>query len=363
MSDILTLFPQQELSPITSTNERPNYASLVHLQQQLYANALSIPSTRGQGTDGHLNVVTLDARYLAITTEMRSLPANPGPDPALPVRMATRESPHTADEFAKARRVHTRNLLAFQTCATVKSLLKRQLLQTVPSTFLFETMDVELGYAQVSTLGLLEHLYLNYGIVTANELSTNMDNLSRKWDADQQLEDLWAQITRCAAFAKDHDPITEKTILRVTINNLKKSGVFTQAIQDWRKMREADHTITNMKVSFNLANKECIRSLSSSAAGFAGRVITNKENRTPQINPAVPNGPYSLAQNPMGFYYCWSHRLLLSRENHSSSTCRSRSPGHKEDATARNMVGGNNTIHCRTNQPAIYCAPCNAASI
>jgi hypothetical protein len=296
MSDILTLFPHQELSPITFTNKRPDYASLVHLRQQLYANALSIPSTQGQGTDGHLDVVTSDERYLAITTKMHSLPANPGPDPALPVRMATCESPHTAGEFAKARRVHARNLLAFCTCATIKSLLKRQLLQAeaVPSTFLFETMDIELGYAQVSTLDLLEHLYLNYGSVTADELSTNMDNLSRQWDADQQLEDLRAQITRCAAFAKDHDPITEKTIVCVTINNLEKSRVFTQAIQDWQKMKEADHTITNMKVTFNLANKELLRSLSSSAAGFAGRVINNKENRTPQINPAVPGGPYSL---------------------------------------------------------------------
>jgi hypothetical protein len=361
MSDILTLFPHQEVSPITSTNKRPDYAALVHLRQQLHANALSIPSTRGQGTDGHLNVVTSDKRYLAITTKTRSLPTNPGPDPALPVR--TRESPHTADEFAEARRVHARNLLAFRTCATVESLLKRQLLQAVPSTFLFETIDIELGYAQISTLDLLDHLYLNYGRVTADELSTNMDNLSRQWVADQQLEDLWAQITRCAAFAKDHDPITDEKIVHVTINNLEKSGVFTKAIQGWQKMKEANHTIANMKVTFNLANKEHLWSLSSSAAGFAGRVINNKENRAPQINPAVPDGPYSLAQNPLGFYYCWSHGLLLSCENHSSSTCCSCSPGHKEDATAHNMMGGNNTIRCRTNQPATYCAPCNAASI
>jgi hypothetical protein len=211
MSDILSLFPHQELSPVTSTNERPDYASLVHLRQQLYANALSIPSTRGRGTDGHLDVIALDAQYLAITTKARSLPANPGPDPALPFCMATCESPHTTDEFAEARRVHAWNLLAFRTCATVESLLKRQLLQAVPSTFLFKTMDIEVGYAQVSTLNLLDHLYLNYGSVTADELSTDMDNLSRQWDTDQQLEDLWAQITKCAAYAKDHDPITKKT--------------------------------------------------------------------------------------------------------------------------------------------------------
>jgi hypothetical protein len=235
MTDILSQFPHQELSPITSTNERPDYASLVLLRQEVYANALAIDSTRGRGTDGHLGVVTSAARYLAITQTARELPINPGPNPALPSRMATRDSPHTSEEFAEARRAHARDLLAFRTCATVESLLKRQLLQAVPSTFIYETSDIELGYAQVSTLDLLNHLYLTYGSVTADELSTNMDNLSRQWDPDQQLEDLWAQIRKCQAFANDFDPITDKTIVRVTINNLEKSGVFTLALHEWRQ--------------------------------------------------------------------------------------------------------------------------------
>jgi hypothetical protein len=49
--------------------------------------------------------------------------------------------------------------------------------------------------------------------------------------------------------------------------------------------------------------------------------------------------------------------LLLSRENHSSQTCCTRAPGHKEEATALNMMGGSNTIRRRQNQPAVYCAP------
>jgi hypothetical protein len=99
-------------------------------------------------------------------------------------------------------------------------------------------MDIELGYAQVSTLDLLDHLYLNYGSVTANELSTNMDNLSRQWDANQQLEDPWAQIMKCKAFAKDHYPITEKTIVRVTINNLEKSEVSPRPIKTGEKCQQ-----------------------------------------------------------------------------------------------------------------------------
>jgi hypothetical protein len=142
MTDILSKFPHQELSPVNATNEHPDYALLILLRQEIYANAIAIESTRGHGTDGHLDVVTSAASYLAITTTPHALPINPGPDPAPPARMATRESPLTSDYFAEARRIHARNLLAFMTCATVESLLKRQLIQAVPSAFIFETITL-----------------------------------------------------------------------------------------------------------------------------------------------------------------------------------------------------------------------------
>jgi hypothetical protein len=358
MSDILPQFPHQELTVVTATNDRPDYASLVLLRQEIYANAISIPSIRGRGTDGHLDVVTSDAKYLTITSTIKSLPTNPGPDPSAPLRMATRESPLTAEDYAEARRAHARDLLAYRTYTTVESLLKRQLLQAVPATFVFETMDIELGYSQVSTLALLDHLYITYGSVTADELSKNMENLSRQWDPDQQLEDLWAQIRKCQTFAKDFDPITDKTIVRVTINNLEKSGVFTQALHDWRQRPETEHTIKNMKDAFNLANKDRLRSLNSSSAGFAGKASSNKENQTPphQLPPVTkPDGPG--LGNPMGFHYCWSHGLLISRDNHTSKNCRNRAHGHQEAATALNMMGGNNTIRRKTSQPAVFVTP------
>jgi hypothetical protein len=59
-----------------------------------------------------------------------------------------------------------------------------------------------------------------------------------------------------------------------------------------------------MKTAFNLANKERLYSISLSAAGFARKVTPNKENKpAPQVSNYVPDGPYGLAKNPMGFYF------------------------------------------------------------
>jgi hypothetical protein len=42
-------------------------------------------------------------------------------------------------------------------------------------------------------------------------------------------------------------------------------------------------------------------------------------------------------------YYCWMHGLSQHR-NHTSATCLHKADGHKDDATAFKMKGGNHTI-------------------
>jgi hypothetical protein len=54
-----------------------------------------------------------------------------------------------------------------------------------------------LGFAGVSTIQILAHLCLVYGTVTPDDLKINLKNLSRQWNPDQPLEDLWKQINTC----------------------------------------------------------------------------------------------------------------------------------------------------------------------
>jgi hypothetical protein len=47
-------FPHPQLTPIVGTPTNP---TIQNLQKQLYANALAICSTRGEGANGHLAVL------------------------------------------------------------------------------------------------------------------------------------------------------------------------------------------------------------------------------------------------------------------------------------------------------------------
>jgi hypothetical protein len=125
------------------------------------------------------------------------------------------------------------------------------------------------------------------------------------------------------------------------VANLQKSGVFTDALRDWRKRTIATQTLANLKLDFNNADKERRRELSSKGAGYAGAVIEEKPKAPPTIQ---------------GFYYCWTHGFSRNSK-HDSNSCTKPAHNHNKKATLSNMMGGNNTIFCPFREPAIYDRP------
>ena len=164
--------------------------------------------------------------------------------------------------------------------------------------------------------------------------------MTRQWDPTQPLEDLWNQIRECRVYAEPHDPITEPTAIRAAVTNLTDSGVFTDALKDWRKRPPAQHTWNNLVNDFNLADKERRRNLTSNDAGFA-----NKASTQPPVNLEIP-----------GMYYCWSHGLSTNK-SHTSATCSFPSLGHDKTAMVFDMKGGCCLIRRRKGERAIYRRP------
>jgi putative hemolysin len=102
--------------------------------------------------------------------------------------------------------------------------------------------------------------------------------------------------------------------------------------------------LINLKAHFNAADIERIRLRSSKSARYAQLAnITNQANNV-SFKLNAPQPPHSAANSSP--QYCWSHGLIaVPHENpHNSQTCRSRLPGHCEEATLLNMMGGCNLI-------------------
>ena len=65
------------------------------------------------------------------------------------------------------------------------------------------------------------------------DMSANLDCMSVQWQPPTMLEVLFTQLKVGQKFAAHHDVILEKTILRVAIENIRKSGMLEIALRYW----------------------------------------------------------------------------------------------------------------------------------
>jgi hypothetical protein len=104
----------------------------------------------------------------------------------------------------------------------------------------------------------------------------------------------------------------------------EKSGVFANAIRNWRKGPDPEWTWSNLKTDFARANGERIRLLTSDSVGYHGAnyaaqaaaaaataaaANTNSAAATALSALTTANGSSTPITAPAGFHYCWSHAL------------------------------------------------------
>jgi hypothetical protein len=354
---ILGRFPYQVLTPFP--DERPSRQSLLLLHREVNANAMAIPSRRGDGLQGHYALVVPPATYLMISGNIPFIPPpNPGAEPIHPLGA-------TQHVISEANRQYLAQMQEFDMYTTTAAYIKNQILKAVPSTFLYELEDEVLSFARVSALDILQHLDLTYGTITPDDLINNLQDMHREWSIDQPIEELFKHILHCQKFAADIDPISEPMAVRALIQTLEKTGAFPDELKAWRKLPDLQMTFAQAKIEFTRANKERLRAITSKSAGYH-QTANNASDRAPLPNPTKrqklnPNPASSKTgttpnTNTKTLYYCWSHGYGPNAE-HTSGTCRTKAPGHRAEATAYNMLGGCNVIHRRKGEKAIYVHP------
>ena len=352
-------FPHPELTSIVG---KPDNPSIQKLKKEIYANAVSIYSELGGGDHGHLALLlTLDA-YHTLTRKTYNVPEHPG---ALAVHARTAD----AATITENNRQHAALLASHTLHRLVSNALKKQLIQAVEHRYLALLEDPEFGFSDVSCRAILIHLIETYGKITIDDVTNNRDSLLAPWNPDDPIEDLWLRIHEARRYAKAADEeISEKTAISHTLTALEKNGVFTQALYDWRKRPDTQWTLTLFKEDFTRADKERLRALTATTAGYHGANAVNPTvseipaNVTNAAIPVIPTtspsrgiipNPPAILPSGYNMYYCWSHGLGTNPD-HTSQTCRNKKTGHVDTATADKMKGGNNTIMTERGWAASY---------
>ena len=326
----------------TKIDGKPTFATITVLKRETYANTRAIASHNGGAENGHLGLLMEAAAYTAINNGVAWVePLHPGPQP-----------PHgpAATQFViiENNRTYDVNCRVAEACSTVKSDLRRMILSSVDNVYLSVLEDPIFGFANVGPGEMLRHLETTYGQMSQSDLEKNRDQLKEEIDLDSPIELLWTKVRQIRLVATNGgEPITEDATIRLLIPAFEASGVFENALDVWRRKDAADKTLANFILHFTAENKERLRKLTAKQAGYQG---ANRATQAPAPAPTPAPAPATdtnrnagtstvTTNNGIKMYYCWTHGLGTNRA-HTSATCQNKGEGHKDDATADNLMGG-----------------------
>ena len=395
-SDVTSFFVVTDLTPITDT---PTRVSLRSLQTDLNTNAMSVPTN--ESILGHLALTMNSTAYLQKATTAFPVPTNPGSGPTM-ARTATDAVIKQAHFEYKTKKAE------YDIYNATDRALKTQLIKAVPDMFFNILKDDDIGYASVTTLEILTHLWDTYGSIDDDQLAANIARMNTPWSPPTPIDKLFTQLKIGKKFATEGaEPITDSSAVRTGVGIIEQNGLFPISCREWRGKTATNKTWTHFVEHFRLAEKEFNRSATTENAGYhTANAAVNQpylENSPDSDNipfvttphafaaavaeaaafpaPTPPPTPPSPAFDPAafaaavvaavaaanpdngrgrrgrrdrrptipaGYGYCWTHgHVPQTAGPHCSATCRTRKSGHREDATADNRMGGSNTVYQR----------------
>ena len=215
-------------------------------------------------------------------------------------------------------------------------------MESIDPTYYDVLEDATFGYADVTVIQLLQHLEITYATLSADDLELNRMSLAVAWTPEEPMAKLWTKVKHHREVAiAGNEPLTEGTVLRLTLTALELMGVYTHAIQMWRDKPTNDQTWINFQAHFTHGDKERLRLLTANTAGYHGAHAAT----TPSLltNPTTTRHTPNFQSENVNLYYCWSHGLGLNAA-HTSATCSHPTDGHQKTATLMKHMGGNSRI-------------------
>ena len=383
-------FPHPTIDPIVG---QPGYETIKPMHQHLNANAASIISHLGNGRLGLLYLTVQPAVFNTLSAIPFVPPTNPGPIAHYPPG-ATQ---HQIRAIDVAQATATR---LFQQYDATDRALKQQLLGAVDDMFVSALSDPHVGYANVTTLQLLAHLYATYAKITDCDLEENKETMTATYDVNLPIETLYKRIEECVQYAAaGNTPFTAAQVVSTAFRTVQKTGMFTDDCKIWKRLPALNKTWAQFKIDFTAAHNELreeqqttrgagfhansvqdlqqetataianlanatladrttmtsmqatITTLTSQLAEANSKLVealnvttTLKEQLASRNHSSGGGGGRNSGGSSGGdtrfVHYCWTHGIKCS---HSSADCERQAPGHKVEATADNKMDGRTT--------------------
>jgi hypothetical protein len=130
--------------------------------------------------------------------------------------------------------------------------------------------DNMVGYASISTRGMMDHLFETYGNITAVDLEINFENMRRAWDPQQPVETLFNQIQDCSDYSEAGVVlIGHPQKINVGYTKIFATGHFMSECRRWNEKPTAEKAWTQFKSHFAASRRQHKQMQGESAATSA----------------------------------------------------------------------------------------------
>jgi hypothetical protein len=184
LNRIIESFPHPTILAIVG---QPTYETLAEVHLKLNTNAASVQSNLGNGLLGLLFLTVTLAVYNTQSAIAFIPPANPGPAPIIPAHA-------TGPQIADLCRHHDVTANLYKEYDLTDKALKSLLISAVDETYVRSLRDKYIGYANITTLQMLTHLYTAYAKISESDLQANDEQMKVDYDVNQPIEVLINQI-------------------------------------------------------------------------------------------------------------------------------------------------------------------------
>jgi hypothetical protein len=239
-----------EYPELTRIHGEPDSESIHQLRNELKANAKSVWSNLGGGSQGHLGLVLDNVQYALVDNTSFVRPVHPG---ALII-----PNNSTGPQIAALQDLHKENLRLFREVEGVEKALIQQLVKAVDPPYLASIRDRNSNSLRGNVSEILEHLRDVYGRISPQMMENKEQELrTMVYHAKYPIDQVFNAVEDFVEFASlAQQPITQRQTVAKAYLVLNKTGRFKQAITEWNRKTDVQQTWIHFKEHFRQAHKE-----------------------------------------------------------------------------------------------------------
>ena len=139
--------------------------------------------------------------------------------------------------------------------------LKSLLIVAVDKTYIRYLRDKYIGYANITTLQMLMHLYAAYAKITEGDPEENDKRMRANYNVNQPMEVPIEQIdNEVDMVAAADNPYSAEQVVTAAYNLVFKTGMFADDCKLWRRQVAGDKIWQHFKTYFTMVDQELCKS-------------------------------------------------------------------------------------------------------